>query len=49
MAGLFAGGAMVYTVLAIMTIALAILSFVWVEYRSHKKYQRIQKMINKTH
>lgn len=47
MAGLFAVGAMIYTVLVVMTAVLAILSFVWVEYRSHQKRQRVLKIINK--
>ena len=48
MAGLIALGLMICGTLLVITIFLAVCSHLWVEYRSYKKYQRIQKIIDKT-
>lgn len=48
MAGLIALGLMIYGILLAITIFLAICSEFWIEYRSYKKRQRIQKIIDKT-
>lgn len=49
MAGLLAGGLVIYGILAAITLGLAVISVCWIEYRSHKKRQRIQKIINQMH
>ena len=46
MAGLLAGGTVIYGLLAACTVLLAILSALWSAYSCHKKRQRVLKIIN---
>lgn len=46
MAGLLAGGMVIYGLLAACTILLAILCTLWSAYSRHKKRQRVLKIIS---